>query len=188
MSIYGERLFTRRLILRKIQELDIPLLVAWSQSTMACGPYLSPGIHDMAEVRQQIQSGVFWCDTEKMFLVELKADGRAIGTAHYWPLPGRTRTVSIALKVAIPEERDKGYGTEIQKFLIMYLFDRQRVQAIEMHTDVNNIAQQRCLQKLGFELIESLVYDDQHHKRTGHLYRLTVERYRSQPIYQFHYE
>ena len=44
------------------------------------------------------------------------------------------------------------------------------------------------LKKLGFELIESLMYDDQQEKRTGHLYRLTAEQYHSHPIYQFHYE
>jgi RimJ/RimL family protein N-acetyltransferase len=57
-----------------------------------------------------------------------------------------------------------------------------------MHTDINNSAQQRCLQKLGFEHIESLIYDDQQKKRTGHLFRLTAEQYHSHPVYQFHYE
>ena len=188
MSLYGDRLFTRRLILRKIQESDIPLIVAWSQSEKACGPYLTPSKHDVDQMRQQIHSGVFWSDMEKMFLVELKEDGHPVGTAHYWRSSGRQNTIAMALKVAIPEERGKGYGTEIQKFLIMYIFDQLPVEAVEMHTDVNNIIQQRCLQKLGFELIESLVYDDQQKKRTGHLFRLTAERYHLHPIYQFHYE
>ncbi|MFH2122452.1 MAG: GNAT family N-acetyltransferase [Pseudomonadota bacterium] len=188
MSLYGDRLFTRRLVLRKIQEIDIPLIVAWSQSETACGAYLSPGKHDAEQMRQQIHSGVFWSDREKMFLVELKEDGLPIGTAHYWHSPGRQNTASMALKVAIPEERGKGYGTEIQKFLIMYIFEQLPVEAVEMHTDINNLAQQRCLQKLGFELIESLVYDDQQKKRTGHLCRLTAEQYHSHSIYQFHYE
>jgi RimJ/RimL family protein N-acetyltransferase len=188
MSLFGDKIFTRRLILRKIQEIDIPIIVAWSQSKIACGEYLNPGKHDMEQMRQQVRSSVFWSDGEKMFLVELREDRRAIGTAHYWYSPGRRNTVSMALKVAIPEERGKGYGTEIQKFLIMYVFDQLPVEAIEMHTHVNNTAQQRCLQKLGFELIESLVYDDQQEKRTGHLFRLTAEQYRSHPIYQFHYE
>jgi len=188
MSLYGDKLFTRRLILRKIQEQDLPVVVAWSQSETACGAYLTPGKHDVEQMRQQIQSGIFWSDMEKMFLVELKAEGVPVGTAHYWQAPGRQSTIAMALKVAIPEERGKGYGTEIQKFLIMYIFDQLPIEAVEMHTDVNNTAQQRCLQKLGFELIESLVYDDQQKKRTGHLFRLTAKQYHSHPIYQFHYE
>jgi RimJ/RimL family protein N-acetyltransferase len=188
MSLYGDKLFTRRLIMRKIQDQDIPVVVAWSQSETACGAYLTPGNHDMEQMRQQIHSGIFWSDMEKMFLVELKEDGRPVGTAHYWRSPSRQNAVSMALKVAVPEERGKGYGTEIQKFLIMYILDQHLAGAIEMHTDINNIAQQRCLQKLGFDLVESLVYEDQQKKRTGHLFRLTARQYLSHPIYQFHYE
>lgn len=188
MSLYGDKLFTRRLILRKIQEKDIPILVDWSHSESACGAYLSPGGHSVEQMRQRLQSGVFWNDMEKMFFVELKENGNPLGTAHYWQSPGHRNTLAMALKVAIPEERGKGYGTEIQKFIIMSVFDRLSTVVIEMHTDVNNFAQQRCLRKLGFELIESLVYDDQQEKRTGHLFRLTAEQYHLHPIYQFHYE
>ncbi len=188
MSLYGDKLFTRRLILRKIQESDLPVVVDWSGSEEACGAYLTPGKHDLEQMRRQLQSGIFWNEMEKMFLVELKDNGRPLGTAHYWSPPGRKDTVSMALKVAVPEERGKGYGTEIQKFLIMYILDQLPVGAVEMHTDINNTAQQRCLRKLGFELVESLVYEDQQKKRTGHLFRLTAKQYQTHPIYQFHYE
>ena len=188
MILFSERLFTHRLVLRKIHESDIPLMVAWSQSKKACGEYLTPGKHDAEQMRQQIQSSVYWTDREKRFVVELKEDGHSVGTAHYWHSSGKGNTVTMSLLVAIPEERGKGYGTEIQKSLIIYIFDHLPVEAVEMYTDINNIAQQRCLQKLGFELVESLIYDDQQEKRTGHLFRLTAERYRSHLIYQFDYE
>lgn len=188
MSFYGNQLFTRRLTLRRVQESHLPTIVAWSQTEAACGGYLTPESYNMEQMKEQVRSGVFWSDLEKMFLVELKEDGRPIGTAHYWQPTGRQNTVTMALKVAIPEERGKGYGTEIQKSLIMHILDRLPVQSIEMYTDINNTAQQHCAKKLGFELIESLVYDDQREKRTGHLFRLTSEQYKAHPIYQFHYE
>lgn len=188
MSLYGDNLFTRRLTLAKIRERDLPAIVAWSRSKTACGPYLSPENYDVEQMRGQIRSGVFWSDLEKMFLVKLKEDDRPIGTAHYWQAMGRRETVGISLKVAVPEERGRGYGTEIQKFLIIYILEQLPVEAIEIYTDINNIAQQRCLNKLGFDLIDSLVYDDQQVRRTGHLFRLTSEQYHAHPIYQFHYE
>lgn len=188
MHLYSDTLFTRRLSLSKIQEENLPSIVAWSHSETACGAYLTPEKYDIEQMRSQIQSGVFWSDKEKMFFVETKEDGRPIGTAHFWQPTGGGNTITMALKVALPEERGKGYGTEIQKFLIIHIFDRLTVEAIEMYTDINNTAQQRCLKKLGFELIESLIYDDQQEKRTGLLYRLTAEQYHSHPIYQFHYE
>lgn len=188
MSLYGDTLYTRRLALSKIQETDIPTVVAWSKSEQACGSYLTPECYDPEQMRIQIASEILWNDKEKMFIVKTKEDARPIGTAHYWRSAGGRNVVSMALKVALPEERGKGYGTEIQKFLIIYILDRLQVSAIEMYTDINNTAQQRCLNKLGFELIESLAYEDHHEKRTGHLFRLTVEHYRTHPIYQFHYE
>ena len=188
MSLLGDKIFTRRLALKRVQEIDLPTIVSWSRSTTACDEYLTPENYDQEQLRQQIHSNVFWNDHERMFLVELKEEGRPIGTVHYWQPTGGNNTVTMALKVAVPEERGKGYGTEIQKFLIMYIFDRLPVKAVEMYTDINNSAQQRCLQKLGFELVESLVYDDQQEKRTGHLFRLTSEQYQSHPIFHYHYE
>ena len=188
MSLYGDKLFTRRLTLTRIQEDDLEEIVNWSRSQTACGPYLTPENYDVEQIRSQVKSGVFWSDREKMFLVETKKDGKRIGTAHYWQPSGSQNRITMALKVALPEERGKGFGTEIQKFLIIHIFDRLFVQSIEMYTDINNTAQQRCLKKLGFELVESLTYDDQREKRTGLLFRLTQEQYNSHPIYQFHYE
>lgn len=188
MILFGDRIFTNRLTLRKIEEVDLPVVAGWSVSEEACGPYLTPVRLELEEIRRQFETGVFWNDREKTFLVELKNGSQALGTAHYWRLAAREDAVSMALKVALPAERGKGYGTELQKFLIMWIFDHYPVVAVEMHVDVNNIAQQRCLQKLGFELVESLVYQDQQKKRTGHLFRLTAKQYRSHPIYQFHYE
>ncbi len=188
MSFFGDKLYTRRLALARIQEKDLPSIVAWSRSEEACGAYLTPEHYDLEQMRRQIHSGGIWSDLEKMFLVSLKENDRPIGTAHYWQPTGGKNIITMALKVALPEERGKGYGTEIQKFLIIHIFDRLPVEAIEMYTDINNTAQQRCLQKLGFELIESLVYDDQQEKRTGHLFRLTSKQYHSHPIYQYYYE
>jgi len=188
MPLYGDKLFTRRLTLKKIQEDTLPTVVSWSYSASACGACLTPESYNMEQMRGQIQSGVFWSDREKMFFVETKEEGRPIGTAHYWQPTGGKNTITMALKVAVPEERGKGYGTEIQKFLIIHIFDHLTIESIEMYTDINNSAQQRCLKKLGFELVESLLYEDQQEKRTGHLFRLTAEQYHMHPIYQFHYE
>jgi RimJ/RimL family protein N-acetyltransferase len=188
MSLYGDKLFTRRLALCKLEEENLATLVTWSQSDIACGTCLTPENYKLEQMRQQLQDGIFWSDQEKIFLVKTKEGDKAIGTAHYWhPVKGK-KSVTMALKVAIPEERGKGYGTEIQKFLIIYLFDRLSTECIEMYTDVNNIPQQRCLKKLGFDLQESLTYDDLKVKRTGHLYRLTAEQYKAHSIYRYHYE
>ncbi len=188
MQIYGNRIFTKRLQLRKPEVEDLKLLVEWSHNLAACGDYLTPENYDLEQLRYQMLSGTLWNDKERVFIVELRESLKPIGTIHYWHLNGQRQTIMISLKIALLEERRKGYGTELQKYLIIQLFQNQEVEQIEMYTDINNLAQQRCLRKLGFELVQSLSYDDQNVRRTGHLFRLTAERFQHEPIYKYYYE
>ena len=94
----------------------------------------------------------------------------------------------MAVKIADPVQRCKGYGTEAQKYVIIHLFAKEKVESIEMYTDINNRPQQRCLAKLGFSLIESLGYDDHQVQRVGHLFRLDAAAYAHHPLYRYHYE
>jgi RimJ/RimL family protein N-acetyltransferase len=188
MSHFIEKLYTNRLMLRKVRQSDLALLVQWSQSKDSYGDYLSPEFFELHHLQQKLDSGVLWNDEEKIFLIERRRDAIPLGTIHYWQPPGKVDTVTVSVKIANFSERNKGYGTEAQKFLLIYLFDKIGVKRVEMYTDIDNLAQQRCLRKLGFRLVESLTYDDLHIKRTGNLYRLDVSHYSEELIYRFHYE
>jgi len=186
MTIFGDRIFTIRLQLRRIEATDLQLLAEWSNDSRAYGNYLPPENFSVDQLGDQLSAGILWAECNKTFLVELR-DGTPIGTVHYWLRSEDPGTAVIAVKVARPEERCKGYGTEIQKYLILFLFNRLDIRQVEMYTDVNNIAQQRCLQKLGFELTQSLPYADQQVQRIGYLYRLGRQRFTCEPFYRHHY-
>lgn len=188
MVFFGNRLYTTRLCLRRVEEADIPLLLKWSNCPECYGAFLTPERFTQDQLQQQMISGALWNDHEKHFMIELKADGTAIGTIHFWSMPGMQNTVVMALKIAVIKERGKGYGTEAQKFLIKHLIEVEKIEKILMYTDVNNLAQQRCLNKLGFILKESLRYEDQQVMRTGHLFELDAVHYYTQPVYQYHHE
>jgi RimJ/RimL family protein N-acetyltransferase len=186
MTIFGNRIFTVRLHLRRIELEDLPLLADWSNDPLACGPYLTPECHSADQLDTQLQAGALWAERNKTFLIE-RRDGEPLGTVHYWIRSEDPGTAVMALKIARPEERGKGYGTEAQKYLILFLFNRLNIRQVEMYTDVNNTAQQRCLHKLGFELTQALSYADQQVQRLGYLYRLGRQRFDHEPIYQHHY-
>jgi RimJ/RimL family protein N-acetyltransferase len=186
MTIFGDRIYTIRLQLRRIGAEDLALLAEWSNDPVAYGNYLTPENQSIDQLSVQLGAGVLWTKRNKTFLIELR-DGTPIGTVHYWIRPEEPGTAVIAIKIARPELRGKGYGTEAQKYLILFLFNRLNIRQVEMYTDVNNIAQQRCLQKLGFEHIQALPYADQQVQRIGYLYRLGRQRFAHQPIYQHHY-
>lgn len=184
MNIFGDRIFTLRLELKRLEIEDLALLAEWSGDPRAYGDYLTPERYTLEQLSLQWVSGSLWSERNKIMLVQLR-DGIAIGTIHYWLRPESLDTAVVSLKIARPEYRSKGYGTEAQKCLIMLLFDRMKLSSIEMFTDINNISQQRCLNKLGFELVNSLKYDDQDVKRTGNLYRLDRESYHQQLVYHY---
>lgn len=183
----SEKMYTNRLLLRRLSREDLVTLCSWSNSTDAYGSYLSPEQLDLGDVEQKYDSGMFWNDSEKLFLIETKKSF-AIGTIHYWMPADKMDTATVAIKIAEPDERNKGYGTEAQKSLLIYLFEKVKLKCVEMYTDLDNLAQQRCLRKLGFSLMETLTYDDRGIRRTGNLYRICRAQYLQQPIYRYHYE
>lgn len=187
MTIFGDRIMTPRLCLRRVQLEDIPLLVEWSGSATAHGEYLTPDGYDQERWRRECLSGVLWSERNKIFVIDERG-GRPLGTVHFWLRPERTTCAVIALKIAAPGDRGKGFGTEAQKHVIITLFDRFKVSEVEMYTDIDNCSQQRCLAKLGFELVESLSFNDQQVNRTGHLYRIDSDTFARTSIYHFHYE
>jgi RimJ/RimL family protein N-acetyltransferase len=184
----GERINTCRLSMRRISKDDLPLILAWSNSETAFGPYLTPEHHTARALHEQFAGGALWNRNDKTFLVEKRQCGMPIGTIHYWLRQTQSDAAMISVKIAEPEERGKGYGTEAQKFLIIHLFEQAGVRSVEMVTDINNASQQRCLSKLGFSIINSQTYADRQVVRTGYLFQLNYQDYQHKAIYRFHYE
>ncbi|MGH3388215.1 MAG: GNAT family N-acetyltransferase [Actinomadura sp.] len=50
----------------------------------------------------------------------------------------------------LPEARGHGYGTMAQRLLARYLFAHTQVNRVEAATEIDNIAEQRALEKAGF--------------------------------------
>ena len=187
-TLFSEIIYTRRLQLRRIRETDLPLVLKWSICKTACGPYLTPEPPMAQNVYGHGAEDLFWHPNDRTFLIETRTPQVPIGTIHFWLRQDLRQTAGVTVKIALVNYRGNGYGTEAQKFLIIHLFERLGIRNIEMYTDINNRAQQRCLQKLGFRIDRSLHYDDGNVKRTGNLYRLTEKDFQSATIYRFHYE
>lgn len=187
-DVFGDVIYTRRLQLRRIREADLGLICAWSNDGAAFGDYLTPERQTRQQLKAQFCGGTLWNRHNKTLLIERREPPLPIGTIHYWLKQTRPCCAVICVKIALVDQRGWGFGTEAQKFLIIQLFEQVGVDHVEMVTDIDNIAQQRCLGKLGFGVDRSLIYDDQQVKRTGHLYRLDRDGYRRTAIYRYHYE
>jgi RimJ/RimL family protein N-acetyltransferase len=66
--------------------------------------------------------------------------------------PGATKGAIYEIGIALfPAYRGQGIGTVAQRLLVRYLFDTMPAHRIEAYTEVENVAEQRALEKAGFE-------------------------------------
>lgn len=183
-----DEIFTKRLKCRKITAKDIELITLWSNSSIAYGDCLTPEKASLEDNQVKLKNNNFWNDNSKTYLIEIKENSQSIGTIKYWAKTENIKTAMIALKIAIPQFRKKGYGTEVQKALIRDLFKKYKFETIEMYTDLNNVPQQKCLEKLDFKSIKTEDYTDSGTSRQGFLFRLTKEQYEKSGVHLYYYD
>ena len=86
-------------------------------------------------------------------LIERLEDGAIIGDVSWRPetYGADERSRAFQFGVALePEARGRGYGTEAQRLLAELLFDLYVLERVEASTDIENIAEQRSLERAGF--------------------------------------
>lgn len=86
-------------------------------------------------------------------LAVTRAGGDLIGSvswrlSRYGPNRG-SRAWNIGIEL-VPEARGQGLGSEAQRALALHLFATSDVDRVEASTDVENLAEQRALEKAGF--------------------------------------
>jgi len=86
-------------------------------------------------------------------LIERLSDGAVVGdvtwhTVSYGP-GDASRALNIGVSL-IPDARGHGHGSEAQRLLARLLFGLFDVERIEAMTDVENVPEQRSLEKAGF--------------------------------------
>ena len=183
-----ETFFTKRLICRKPTKNDIKTLSFWNSFQEANGEYLAVEKTSLEENLSKFDNNSFWNDNSKTYIIELKENKIPIGLIKFWAKTDENKTAMITVKIAIPQYRRKGLGTEVQKGLTRELFKKYGYNAIEMFTDINNEAQQKCLTRLDYDYIKTEEYTDAGETRQGHLYRLSKEKYEKSGVHIYYYD
>lgn len=170
-----------RVRLRDATLADADLVDGWSSATHGDGGFNDFGGEPHLLPRDVLAEGPLRNDRNGMLLVERRADGVPIGTVtwhavHYGPVGSEAWNFGIEL---IPQARGQGYGAEAQRLLAEYLFETTSVNRVEASTDVENVAEQRSLEKAGF-VREGIQRGAQFRARTHHDL-VTYSRLRSDP-------
>ncbi|MGZ6256763.1 MAG: GNAT family N-acetyltransferase [Candidatus Limnocylindria bacterium] len=103
--------------------------------------------------REVLALGPLRNDHNGMLIIERIADGEPIGTVgwhkvRYGPSP-ESDAWNFGIEL-VPDARGHGYGTEAQRLLAAWLFAHTSLNRVEASTDVENLAEQRSLEKAGY--------------------------------------
>ncbi|MGA9531569.1 MAG: GNAT family protein [Anaerolineales bacterium] len=141
-----------RLKLRPVEREDLALLDSWVNDVEAVGEFNSFGLEARQGSAASFDESGFLSDERGILLVEID-DGQIIGRVNYWQVRYGPNWGSRAFAIGIsllPNWRGQGWGTEAQRRFAEYLLSTYPINRVEAETDVENTAEQRCLEKAGF--------------------------------------
>jgi RimJ/RimL family protein N-acetyltransferase len=139
-----------RVRLRDVTLADADMIDAWDARR---SPFNDFGMPSEPIDRDALRRGPLRNERNGMLIVERLEDGRPLGTVgwhieRYGPNP-ESAAFNVGIEL-IPEVRGQGYGTEAQLQLVAYLFATTGVNRVEAATDLENVPEQRSLEKAGF--------------------------------------
>ncbi len=141
------------LALRAFRAEDLDFLDRLCSDPQALGPFEWVGFGDVrARRRRWEQDGYVAPDSTALAVV--LSDGTLAGIAS-WKVRNRSdpdKGLSYEIGLALlPEHRGHGLGTMAQRLLVDYLLNSTTVHRLEAFTDAENIAEQKALERIGFQ-------------------------------------
>ena len=140
---------TEGMRLRPVRESDLDHRDEVFADPDGIGVFNWNGFTDPTVWRRRFTENGLLSDEKSVLFFEL--DGTHLGFLSWAKM--RTGQISYVYEFGItvwPEYRGKGHGTTAQRQLARYLFANSTVNRIQAHTEVDNIAEQRSLEKAGF--------------------------------------
>jgi RimJ/RimL family protein N-acetyltransferase len=138
--------------LRDVVLEDADLLDSWDNPETR-GTFNDFGVGPSPTDREALARGPLRNERNGQLLVERIADGQPIGTVSWHLVRYGPNEASGAWNIGIsliPEARGHGHGTEAQRLVADYLFGSTTANRVEASTDVENVSEQRSLEKAGF--------------------------------------
>lgn len=135
--------------LRPTREDDLPLLERLTNDPDGAGSFQWLGWHDPGQLpRRWKENGLLGPEHGQLMISQGDA-AHGFVSWHKVQTGQWASCWNIGLIIR-PEARGQGIGTEAQRLLAHYLFAHTLVNRVEADTEVENIAEQRALEKAGF--------------------------------------
>jgi RimJ/RimL family protein N-acetyltransferase len=147
--------------LRPVAESDLPLMERIYDDPVDASEFGFVGYNNPGHIRRRFEAGFITMDGGKLAIVRdvspsEPGEGGELGDVfvgdvgwHRVITGMNSATWNVGIGI-LAKERGKGYGSRAQRLLAEYLFSHTLFNRIEASTEVDNIAEQRALEKAGF--------------------------------------
>ncbi len=143
-----------RVRLREATLADAAIVDARDRDPAMAGAFNDFGLPPRKPLVDQLADGTRMVAADRgRLLVERLSDGAIIGDVTWHPVmhgPNERSRVPNIGAALVPEARGQGYGSEAQRLLAELLFELFEVERVDASTDVDNVAEQRSLERAGF--------------------------------------
>jgi RimJ/RimL family protein N-acetyltransferase len=139
-----------RVRLRPVREADLKTLA--ENDSREADPWNWFGYTPAGALRRRFGADGMLSEQAGTLAVETP-DGTLAGSVSWFTVQHGPNSACQALNIGIslfPDSRNRGYGSAAQRALAEYLFATTLTERIEAETDVENIAEQRALERAGF--------------------------------------
>src|SRR6476660_6078666 len=135
--------------LRPLEADDATLLYRWANDPATAGAFDALQPRTLAQVQRQIAEQRALTEEGGELLV-VRKDGTAVGTVQCHRVGYGRYSPSFNMGIGVAsDQRGHGYGSEAQRLLADYLLFVFPIGRVEAGTDVENIPEQRALEKAG---------------------------------------
>jgi ribosomal-protein-alanine N-acetyltransferase len=149
--------------LRPIEEADLDLLSRFDTDPSSRGLYLASAFRSPRSRRRRWEEDGWLGDNTAQLAVAL-TDGTLAGIVSWRTIKtGGPEAGCLEIGALLfPEHRGKGLGTAAQRLLVEYLFATTLANRLQAITDVENLAEQKALERAGFRregILRGLAFD-----------------------------
>jgi RimJ/RimL family protein N-acetyltransferase len=134
--------------LRRVVESDLEALDAMFADPAAIGEFNWGGFVGN-QWRQRFADNGLLADDKSVLMVDL--GGETLGFVSWFRVPTGNTAYCVEFGISLwPDARGNGHGSAAQLLLARYLFAHAPINRIQAVTEVENLAEQRALEKAGF--------------------------------------
>jgi RimJ/RimL family protein N-acetyltransferase len=135
--------------LRLVREGDLGTLYELLSNLDTRGSYFPLGVSSEPTLRAQFDKNGFW-DHEEGMLLMIDHDDQIVGEIEYFPIIHYLQGYEISYQLFGSQHSGKGYTTEAVNLLVKYLFDRKRVNRMQLNIHPDNAASKKVAEKCRF--------------------------------------